>query len=252
MSARDEHRARHRAADGQRAGHDALRHRRQRRLPPGAHRQVLAACRTARSRRRRSRRTGCSTRDPTTNAQLDSQVQYAMEMTTVDGTGTSAAVGLGSRQIIAKTGTTTSYHSGFFIGAIPQYSLVVGMFTKSQDVNSSESLRLLDRRRLRWLLASQDLEHVRPGGVRQPAAADLPEPDVHRRGVEPGRQDRPATDHLLHGGRQEAQAAGQNLPRPRPRRRAAPSTSRPGRTTCCTTCLFDQSNGQFDNCCAVE
>ena len=36
-------RARRRLADGQRAGHDALRHHRQRRLPPGAHRQVLAA-----------------------------------------------------------------------------------------------------------------------------------------------------------------------------------------------------------------
>ena len=36
-------RARYRLADGQRAGHDALRHHRQRRLPPGAHRQVLAA-----------------------------------------------------------------------------------------------------------------------------------------------------------------------------------------------------------------
>ncbi|HEX3714587.1 MAG TPA: transglycosylase domain-containing protein [Trebonia sp.] len=81
--------------------------------------------------------------DPTNvanNALLDSQVQYAMEMTTVDGTGTSAAYGLGNRQIIAKTGTTTNSHAGFFIGAIPQYSLVVGMFTQSQASNSTESL----------------------------------------------------------------------------------------------------------------
>ena len=78
--------------------------------------------------------------NPTNNALLDSQVQYAMGMTTVDGTGTSAAYGLGNRQIIAKTGTTTNSHAGFFIGAIPQYSLVVGMFTKSQDPNSPESL----------------------------------------------------------------------------------------------------------------
>jgi membrane peptidoglycan carboxypeptidase len=81
--------------------------------------------------------------NPATNARLDSQVQYAMEMTTVDGTGTSAAQGLGSRPIIAKTGTTAGHHSAFFIGAIPQYSLVVGMFTKSQDVNSPESLQVL-------------------------------------------------------------------------------------------------------------
>ena len=78
--------------------------------------------------------------NPTTNAQLDSQVQFAMEMTTVDGTGTSAAYGLGNRPIIAKTGTTTNSHSGFFIGAIPQFSLVVGMFTQSQAQNSTESL----------------------------------------------------------------------------------------------------------------
>ena len=77
---------------------------------------------------------------PANNAELDSQVQYAMEMTTVDGTGTVAASGLGGRPIIAKTGTTTSIHSGFFMGAIPQYSLVVGLFTQSQDVNSPESL----------------------------------------------------------------------------------------------------------------
>jgi len=71
----------------------------------------------------------------------DSQVQYAMEMTTVDGTGTAAAAGMyPSRQIIAKTGTTTNSHSGFFIGAIPQYSLVVGMFTALQSATSTESL----------------------------------------------------------------------------------------------------------------
>ena len=57
----------------------------------------------------------------------DSQVQYAMEATTVYGTGTDAAVGLGDRPIIGKTGTTSDYLSGFFIGAIPQYALVVGI-----------------------------------------------------------------------------------------------------------------------------
>jgi membrane peptidoglycan carboxypeptidase len=74
--------------------------------------------------------------------QQDSEVQYAMEMTTVDGTGTAAAYGLGSRPIIAKTGTTTNSHSGFFIGAIPQYSLVVGMFTAKQSANSQSLIPL--------------------------------------------------------------------------------------------------------------
>jgi membrane peptidoglycan carboxypeptidase len=72
--------------------------------------------------------------------QEDSEVQYAMEMTTVDGTGTAAAYGLNYRPIIGKTGTTTNSHSGFFLGAIPQYSLVVGMFTESQNPDSPQSL----------------------------------------------------------------------------------------------------------------
>jgi membrane peptidoglycan carboxypeptidase len=66
---------------------------------------------------------------------LDSQVQYAMEATTLDGgTGTDAAVGLGNRTIIGKTGTTSDEQAGFFIGAIPQYALVVGMFTSDPGV----------------------------------------------------------------------------------------------------------------------
>ncbi len=73
---------------------------------------------------------------------LDSQVQYAMEATTVDGTGTAAAMSDG-RQIIGKTGTTTNAKSAFFIGAIPQYALAVGIFTESQNPNSPESLTAL-------------------------------------------------------------------------------------------------------------
>jgi membrane peptidoglycan carboxypeptidase len=63
-----------------------------------------------------------------------------MSMTTVNGTGTAAAYGLGNRPIIAKTGTSSGSTSGFFIGAIPQYSLVVGIFTHSQDPKLNESL----------------------------------------------------------------------------------------------------------------
>ena len=73
---------------------------------------------------------------------LDSQVQYAMEATTVDGTGTAAAMTDG-RPIIGKTGTTSGSKSAFFIGAIPQYSLAVGIFTQSQDNNSPQTLTAL-------------------------------------------------------------------------------------------------------------
>ena len=78
------------------------------------------------------------------SAAEDSQVQYAMEATTVDGTAVNAATGLGGRQIIGKTGTTSNEHSGFFIGAIPQYALVVGMFANEQNTaNTKDSLALL-------------------------------------------------------------------------------------------------------------
>ena len=68
-----------------------------------------------------------------------------MEDTTVDGTAVNAATGLGGRQIVAKTGTTSNYLSGFFIGAIPQYSLVVGLFVNQQDssVSSKDNLSVL-------------------------------------------------------------------------------------------------------------
>jgi membrane peptidoglycan carboxypeptidase len=77
----------------------------------------------------------------------DSQVQYAMSFDTVNGTGTAAAMNDG-RPIIAKTGTTDSARSLFFVGAIPQYALSVGIFTKDQGSSiqgkpNSESLATL-------------------------------------------------------------------------------------------------------------
>ena len=73
---------------------------------------------------------------------LDSQVQYAMDMTTVDGTGTAASLGP-DVPILGKTGTTTNSKSAFFIGAIPQWSLAVGIFTEQQNPNSPETLTAL-------------------------------------------------------------------------------------------------------------
>jgi membrane peptidoglycan carboxypeptidase len=69
----------------------------------------------------------------------DSQVQYAMSFDTVNGTGTAAAMSDG-RPIIAKTGTTDNAQSAFFIGAIPQYALSVGIFTENQSDKTTESL----------------------------------------------------------------------------------------------------------------
>ena len=72
----------------------------------------------------------------------DSQVQYAMSFDTINGTGTAAAMSDG-RPIIAKTGTTDDAQSAFFIGAIPQYALTVGIFTDSQSDKSPETLNNL-------------------------------------------------------------------------------------------------------------
>ncbi|HET9082551.1 MAG TPA: transglycosylase domain-containing protein [Trebonia sp.] len=66
----------------------------------------------------------------------DSQVQYAMEATTLPGGTAYGSVTL-NRPLISKTGTTNGEHNGFYIGAIPQYALAVGMFT---NINGSNTL----------------------------------------------------------------------------------------------------------------
>jgi membrane peptidoglycan carboxypeptidase len=79
------------------------------------------------------------------NPTQDAQVQYAMEQTTIDGTA-AQTVTFGQQApgtVIGKTGTTSSSHSGFFIGSTSQYTLVVGMFTSSQDTNSNDNLAML-------------------------------------------------------------------------------------------------------------
>ena len=69
---------------------------------------------------------------PTQNSGMASQVQYAMSKVAYDGTGAAAGMSDG-RPIIAKTGTTNTAQSAFFIGAIPQESLAVGIFTNHQN-----------------------------------------------------------------------------------------------------------------------
>jgi membrane peptidoglycan carboxypeptidase len=69
---------------------------------------------------------------PDVNSNMASQVQYAMSKVAYDGTGAAAGMSDG-RPIIAKTGTTNTAQSAFFIGAIPQESLAVGIFTNHQS-----------------------------------------------------------------------------------------------------------------------
>jgi membrane peptidoglycan carboxypeptidase len=69
---------------------------------------------------------------PTENSGMASQVQYAMSKVAYDGTGAAAGMTDG-RPIIAKTGTTNTAQSAFFIGAIPQESLAIGIRTNHQS-----------------------------------------------------------------------------------------------------------------------
>jgi membrane peptidoglycan carboxypeptidase len=70
--------------------------------------------------------------DPTMNAEEASQVQYAMSVDdTSYGTAPVAAMSNG-QEIIAKTGTTNTAQSAFFVGAIPSQALAVALFTHDQ------------------------------------------------------------------------------------------------------------------------
>jgi membrane peptidoglycan carboxypeptidase len=71
--------------------------------------------------------------DSTLNAEEATQVQYAMSEDTAPY-GTAPTAGLSNGQeIIAKTGTTNTAQSAFFIGAIPSQALAVGIFTNLSD-----------------------------------------------------------------------------------------------------------------------
>ena len=68
------------------------------------------------------------------NAAQAADVDYALSFDTQPGgTAYPNAVLNPARPTIAKTGTTDDEKSAFFIGAVPQYSLAVGMFTNSQN-----------------------------------------------------------------------------------------------------------------------
>jgi membrane peptidoglycan carboxypeptidase len=82
--------------------------------------------------------------DPTANKNLASQVQYAMSKDDAPyGTAPGVAMSNG-QEIIAKTGTTDSAQSAFFIGAIPSQTLAVAMFTNEQGSKMGEAKQTLD------------------------------------------------------------------------------------------------------------
>jgi len=70
--------------------------------------------------------------NPQLNADEATEVQYAMSAdTAAGGTAPNAAMSNG-QEIIAKTGTTNTAQSAFFIGAIPKQTLAVAIFTNEQ------------------------------------------------------------------------------------------------------------------------
>jgi membrane peptidoglycan carboxypeptidase len=73
----------------------------------------------------------------------DSDVEYALSQTTISGTGTNAEMSDG-RPMIGKTGTTSTAQSAFFLGAIPQYSLAVGIFTNQQNASTAANAQTLN------------------------------------------------------------------------------------------------------------
>jgi membrane peptidoglycan carboxypeptidase len=71
-------------------------------------------------------------------------VDYALSFDTVNGTAAAQGQLNPNRPTIGKTGTTDFAQSAFFIGAIPQYSLAVGMFTNQQnELPNGQTLNIL-------------------------------------------------------------------------------------------------------------
>jgi len=76
------------------------------------------------------------------NAEMDSQVQYAMSEDTASyGTAPVAAMSNG-QELIAKTGTTEQAQSAFFVGAIPTQALTVALFTSNQNDCQGEHVQV--------------------------------------------------------------------------------------------------------------
>jgi membrane peptidoglycan carboxypeptidase len=70
-------------------------------------------------------------------------VDFALSFDTSPG-GTAFPNGVlnPSRPTIGKTGTTDNFQSAFFLGAVPQYSLAVGIFTNHQNGSKTDSQSL--------------------------------------------------------------------------------------------------------------
>jgi membrane peptidoglycan carboxypeptidase len=71
-------------------------------------------------------------------------VDYALSFDTINGTAAAQGQLDPNRPTIGKTGTTDVAQSAFFIGAIKQYSLAVGMFTNEQNESTAPGTQTLN------------------------------------------------------------------------------------------------------------
>jgi membrane peptidoglycan carboxypeptidase len=71
-------------------------------------------------------------------------VDYALSFDNVPGGTAYPQAAWSGRQVIGKTGTTETAQDAWFLGAIPQYSMAVTLFTNHQDSSLSPGAQTLD------------------------------------------------------------------------------------------------------------
>ena len=125
---------------------------------------------------------------------------YALSFDNINGTAFPNATWPG-RPVIGKTGTLGNGNSAseaWFVGAIPQYAMAIGLWTntQTQNLDNLPGARR-DRRLLRWRVAGRDLEGVHGDPVREAAGGEaLPTPNYA------------GFNKWIHGGATEAEEAG--------------------------------------------
>jgi membrane peptidoglycan carboxypeptidase len=80
------------------------------------------------------------TRTQVFNPQQAGAIDYALSKDSVYGTAKRFGAMPDGRELISKTGTTENAQAAWYIGAIPQYAVSVGMFTNDQSGKTKQSL----------------------------------------------------------------------------------------------------------------
>ena len=161
--------------------------------------------------------------DPThqvLNAQQASQVQYAMEATTVDGTAVNAAYGPGHRPIIGKTGTTSEQALRLLHRRHPPVRAGRRHVHHAQSpANTKENLSLLGGGGFGGFWPAKIWNTFAQAEFANLPAENFQNPVIHRPAVEPDRQaaqgeaKKTTPMHLTVHGKNDLRS-GQELPDP--------------------------------------